>query len=76
MHVRVAISQKAAVEFPKKIMMGKSVLKSSKTEVVRSHGHHSNAFCDTVQGSMSIRPGLIMGILPSMLHPKRDMWKL
>ena len=29
-----------------------------------------------IQGSMSIRPGLIMGILPSMLHPKRDMWKL
>ena len=31
-------------------MMGKSVLKSSKTDVVRSHGHLSNAFCDTVGG--------------------------
>ena len=30
--------------------MGKSVLKSSKTDVVRSHGHLSNAFCDTVHG--------------------------
>ena len=31
-------------------MIGKSVLKSSKTDVVRSHGHLSNAFCDTVYG--------------------------
>ena len=43
MHVKVAISQKDVVEFPKKIMMGKSVLKLSNTDGVRSYGHLSYA---------------------------------
>ena len=55
-------------------MMGKSVLKSSKTDVVGSHGHLSNAFCDTVtRQEVWFCPGSVRLFIfvSSLIHLKR-----
>ena len=49
LHVRVAISQRDAVEFPKEIIVLKSAMQWSKTDVIKSHRHLSNAFLPTVR---------------------------
>ena len=49
LHVRVAISQRDAVEFPKEIIVLKSAMQWSKNDVIKSHRHLSNAFPPTVR---------------------------